>query len=225
MVRLNKSLHVTSAKLLDPNALKTLPRLPILLYLLGLPLLIAMTEPTMNLQAQDDARRAGYDRPAGTPNQSRSVVTAKHGMVATSHPLAAQTGLDILKAGGNAADAAIAVNAMLGVVEPMSNGIGGDLFCIYWDNQTKQLYGLNASGRSPYAATRELFAERGLKEIPINGPLTWSVPGCVSGWQTLHNRFGTGSLKTLLSPAINTAREGFPVTEVIAHYWKSSQPT
>jgi len=181
-----------------------------------------MTEPTMNLQAQDDARRAGYDRPAGTPNQSRSVVTAKHGMVATSHPLAAQTGLDILKAGGNAADAAIAVNAMLGVVEPMSNGIGGDLFCIYWDNQTKQLYGLNASGRSPYAATRELFAERGLKEIPINGPLTWSVPGCVSGWQTLHNRFGTGSLKTLLSPAINTAREGFPVTEVIAHYWKSS---
>jgi len=109
------------------------------------------------------------------------------------------------------------------VVEPMSNGIGGDLFCIYWDNATQKLYGLNASGRSPYQATRALYAERELKEIPIKGPLTWSVPGCVSGWQALQQRFGSRTLKQLLLPAITTAREGFPVTQVIGHYWESAE--
>ena len=108
---------------------------------------------------------AAYDR-GGDPHQSRSVVIARHGMVATSHPLAAQVGLDVLKAGGNAADAAIATNAMLGVVEPMSCGIGGDLFVIYWDAKTQKLYGLNASGRSPYKLNREVFAEKGLTRFP-----------------------------------------------------------
>src|SRR5213078_4610380 len=104
----------------------------------------------------------------------RSVVSAPHGMVATSHPLAAQVGLDILKKGGNAVDAAIAVNAALGLMEPMSCGIGGDLYAIVWDSKTKKLYGLNASGRSPYKASRAYFADKGLREIPMTGPLSWS---------------------------------------------------
>ena len=186
---------------------------------------VLMTEPVLDAQAQDQTRQAGYDRPVSPSNQSRSVVVAKNGIVATSHPLAAQTGLDILKSGGNAVDAAIAVNAMLGVVEPMSNGIGGDLYCIYWDNKSKKLYGLNASGRSPYKATREYFAEQGHREIPLFGPLAWSVPGCVSGWQALSERFGSVPLKKSLAPSIHTAREGFPVSEVIAHYWNVAAPS
>ena len=127
---------------------------------------------------------AGYDRPGDNPKQSRSVVLGRHGMVATSHPLAAQVGLDVLKAGGNAADAAIAVNAMLGVVEPMNCGIGGDLFAIYWDSKTEKLHGLNASGRSPYRMTRRVFAERGLTSIPIDGPgtIATEVPRPESHW-------------------------------------------
>ena len=123
---------------------------------------------------------AGYDRPAANPRQSRSVVVAKHGIVATSHPLAAQAGLDILKAGGNAADAAIAANAMLGLAEPMSCGIGGDLFVIYWDAKTQKLYGLNASGRSPYTLNRDVFKREGAEEHSRpTACLSWSVPGCV----------------------------------------------
>ncbi|MCA9115949.1 MAG: gamma-glutamyltransferase family protein, partial [Planctomycetaceae bacterium] len=153
------------------------------------------------------------------------MVLARHGMVATSHPLAAQAGLRILEAGGNAADAAIAVNAMLGVVEPMSCGIGGDVFVIYWDNKTQKLYGLNGSGRSPAALNRDVFREKGLAQIPDTGPLSWSVPGCVDGWETLRERFGNGLLSELLQPAITTAEEGFPVTEVIAGYWRASEPS
>lgn len=163
-----------------------------------------------------------YDRPAQHAHQSRSVVVARHGIVATSHPLAAQAGLDILKSGGNAVDAAIATNAMLGVVEPMSCGIGGDLFVIYWDNKSKKLYGLNASGRSPFRLNREVFREKGLKEIPELGPLSWSVPGCVDGWETLRARFGTRPLAELLQPGIETADSGFPVSEIIAAGWKAS---
>ncbi len=135
-----------------------------------------------------------YDRPSGDPHQSRSVVIATGGMVATSHPLAAAVGLDILKSGGNAVDAAIATNAMLGLVEPMSCGIGGDLFVIYWDAKTKTLHGLNASGRSPYAINRQVFADQQLDEIPVDGPLSWSVPGCVDGWFELHDKFGKQSI-------------------------------
>ena len=170
----------------------------------------------------DGGQGSEYARPARHPNQSRSVQLAKHGMVATSHPLAAQTGLDILKSGGNAADAAVAASAMMGLVEPMSCGIGGDLFVIYWDNQTRKLTGLNASGRSPQGLTREVFHSQNMSQIPIDGPLSWSVPGCVDGWSELLNRHGTQSLIELLTPSIQTAKEGFPVPEVIAGYWSSA---
>ena len=166
---------------------------------------------------------AGYDRPGRDPHASRSVTVARHGIVATSQPLAAQVGLDVLKRGGNAADAAIATCAMLGVVEPMSGGIGGDLFAIYWDSKTQKLYGLNGSGRSPYAISRDVFKKRGLQSIPETGILSWSIPGCVGGWETLHQRFGTAEWKSLLAPAIETAEDGFAVTEVIARYWAGSE--
>jgi gamma-glutamyltranspeptidase/glutathione hydrolase len=164
------------------------------------------------------------ERHPPTPYQvGRSVVMAPHGMVATSHPLAVQVGLDVLKDGGNAIDAAIAVDAALGLMEPMSCGIGGDLYALVWDAKTHKLYGLNASGRAPYRATRALFAEKGLKEIPGTGPLSWSVPGCVDGWDVLRKRFGTRSFAQLLGPSIRYAEEGFPVTEVIAGYWHGAE--
>lgn len=174
------------------------------------------------LQALFPVMASEYDRPAQYAHQSRSVVVTRHGMVATSHPLAAEAGLDILKSGGNAVDAAIATNAMLGVVEPMSCGIGGDLFVIYWDNKSKKLYGLNASGRSPFLLNRGVFREKGLKEIPELGPLSWSVPGCVDGWETLRARFGTRPLAELLQAGIDTAQSGFPVSEIIAAGWQAS---
>jgi gamma-glutamyltranspeptidase/glutathione hydrolase len=153
----------------------------------------------------------------------RSVVMAPHGMVATSQPLAAQVGLDILRRGGNAVDAAVATDAALGLMEPMSCGIGGDLYALVWDAREMKLYGLNASGRSPYAATRALFAEKGLKEIPTTGPLSWSVPGCVDGWDQLRKRFGSMGFNQLLDPSIRYAEEGFPVSEIIALGWQGSR--
>ncbi len=155
----------------------------------------------------------------------RSVTLAPHGMVATSHPLATQIGLDVLKNGGNAIDAAVAANAALGLMEPMSCGVGGDLYAIVYDAKTHKLYGLNASGRSPDKATREFFAAQGLKEIPLRGPLSWSVPGCVDGWDQLLQRFGTRSLGQVLEPTIRYAEQGFPVTEVIAGYWAAAART
>src|SRR5260221_150553 len=125
-------------------------------------------------------------------------VLAEHGMAATSHKKAVAIGVEILKRGGNAVDAAIAMNAAMGVVEPMSCGAGGDLYAIVWDAKTKKLYGLNASGRSPYKATREYFADKKLKEIPTSGPLSSSVPGCVDGWDELRKRFGRMSFDQLL---------------------------
>ncbi len=166
---------------------------------------------------------AAYDRPGANAGQSRSEVIAQHGIVATSQPLAAQAGLDILKVGGNAVDAAIAANAVIGVTEPMSCGIGGDLFVIYWDAKTKKLYGLNASGRSPYNLNRAVFQEKGLKEIPYQGPLSWSVPGCVDGWEMLRTRFGSKPYSELLAPAIRFAEEGFPVSEIIGRGWKGAE--
>lgn len=145
-------------------------------------------------------------------------------MVATSHPLAAQAGLSVLASGGNAVDAAIATNAMLGVVEPMSCGIGGDLFVLYWDAKTEKLYGLNASGRSPLKLTAKTLLDAGHQSIPVDGPLSWSVPGCVDGWQTLLDRFGTRSLQELLEPAAITAESGFPVSEIIAGHWEHAVP-
>jgi gamma-glutamyltranspeptidase/glutathione hydrolase len=166
---------------------------------------------------------AAERHPSAPYRVGRSVVMAPNGIVATSHPLAAQVGLDILKKGGNAIDAAIATNAALGLVEPMSCGIGGDLFAIVWDAKTQKLYGLNASGRSPYKATRRLFAEKGLTEIPTTGPLSWSVPGCVDGWEELRKRFGSMSLEQILESPIRYAENGFPVSEVIAGSWQGSE--
>jgi gamma-glutamyltranspeptidase/glutathione hydrolase len=161
-----------------------------------------------------------HDRPAGPPHKSRSAVVARDGMAATSQPLATAAALRVLQQGGNAIDAAIAANAVLGVVEPMSCGLGGDLFAIVWDAKTQKLYGLNASGRSPYAATRAFFREKQLAAIPTSGPLSWSVPGCVDGWAELQARFGSKSLAEVLAPAIEYAERGFPVSEIIAEDWQ-----
>lgn len=165
----------------------------------------------------------GYSRPARSPHSSRSEVIAPTGMVAASQPLAAQVGIDILKAGGNAIDAAVAVNAMLGLVEPHMNGVGGDLFAIVWDASTQQLYGLNATGRAPYEINRQVFARQGLDRVPGGGPLTWTVPGAVDGWDQLLDRFGTMDFADVLAPAIRYARQGFPVSEIIQRQWAGSE--
>ncbi len=158
------------------------------------------------------------DRITGRAFATRSEVIAKNGMVATSHPLATQTGLDILKKGGNAIDAAIAANAALGLMEPTGCGIGGDLFAIIWSTKDKKLYGLNASGRSPGKMNLKYFKDRGMTEIPPYGPLPVTVPGCVDGWFEMNSRFGTMTMEQILTPAIAYAREGFPVTELIGYY-------
>lgn len=166
----------------------------------------------------------GYtqDRVTGRNFATRSEVIAVQGMAATSQPLATQVCLDVLKAGGNAIDAAIAGNAMLGLVEPTGNGIGGDLFAIIWDSESGRLYGLNASGRSPESLTLEYFRENGYTFIPSYGPLPVSVPGCVDGWFEMHDKFGSLDMEEILAPAIQYAREGFPVTELIAYYMQRS---
>ncbi len=164
------------------------------------------------------------DRVTGRPFATRSEVIAPHGMAATSHPLATQIALDILKQGGSAADAAIAANAALGLMEPTGNGIGGDLFAIVWDAKTQKLHGLNGSGRSPKSLTLDYFKQQGMKAIPAHGPLPVSVPGAVDGWFTLHKKFGKLPMKTLLAPTIQYARDGHPVAELIAWYWQRSAP-
>jgi gamma-glutamyltranspeptidase/glutathione hydrolase len=169
------------------------------------------------------AAHAG-DRITGASFATRSEVIATHGMVATSHPLATQVGLDVLKQGGTAIDAAIAANAALGLMEPVSNGVGGDLFAIVWDAKTKKLYGYNGSGRSPKALTLKWFQEHDYTAIPPLGPLPVNVPGCVDAWFALHDRFGKLPMEDVLAPAIAYARDGFPVTELIAYYWNLSVP-
>ncbi len=163
---------------------------------------------------------AAQDRETGRAFATRSEVIAHNGMVATSQPLATEVALQILKDGGSAVDAAIAANAMLGLVEPTGSGIGGDLFAIVRDAATTRLYGLNASGRSPKSLTLEEFRRRGITAIPAYGPLPVSVPGAVDGWFELHGRFGKLSIAEVLAPAVQYARDGFPVTEIIAYYWQ-----
>ena len=158
------------------------------------------------------------DRITGHDFATRSEVIARNGMAATSQPLATQVALDILKKGGNAIDAAIAANAVLGLVEPTGCGIGGDLFAIIWSADKGKLYGLNASGRSPRSLKLEYFKDIGYEFIPSRGPLPVSVPGCVDGWYEMHDMFGRLPMKDILQPAISYAREGFPVTELIAYY-------
>jgi len=160
------------------------------------------------------------DRITGRTFATRSEVIAQSGMAATSQPLATQVALDILKQGGSAVDAAIAANAMLGLVEPTGNGIGGDIFAIIWDAKTQKLYGLNGSGRSPYSLTLDYFKKNNIKRIPSYGVLPVSVPGAVDGWFEMHKRFGKLQMKDNLAPAIRYAREGFPLSELIAYLWQ-----
>jgi gamma-glutamyltranspeptidase/glutathione hydrolase len=166
------------------------------------------------------------DRLTGKSFATRSDVLARRGMVASSQPLATQAGVAILQQGGSAVDAAIAVNACLGLMEPTGCGIGGDLFAINWDAHSGQLYGLNASGRSARGAShadmRAALERAGEECIPVLGPLSVSVPGCVAGWFALHERFGRLPMQAVLAPAIQYAESGFPVSELIAHYWQGS---
>src|SRR6185295_6136342 len=176
---------------------------------------------TLQLDAQ-------IDRITGKNFATRSEVLARHGMVCTSVPLATQVGVDILKRGGSAVDAAIAANATLGLTEPVSNGVGGDLFAIVYNARENKLYGLNGSGRSPlglsYEQMKAELAKLHRETIPPLGMLPISVPGCVDAWAELHKKFGKLSLGDDLSGAIHYAQEGFPVTQLIASYWQRSIP-
>jgi len=165
------------------------------------------------------------DRVTGRDFATRSEVIAQNGMAATSQPLATQAAIDILKKGGNAIDAAIAANAVLGVVEPTGCGVGGDLFAIIWSAEKQKLYGLNASGRSPRSLKLDYLKKQGLTTIPSTGPLPVSVPGCVDGWFEMHDMFGHLPIRDILQPAINYARDGFPVSEVIAYYLERNTQT
>jgi gamma-glutamyltranspeptidase/glutathione hydrolase len=156
------------------------------------------------------------------PVQGRSVIETKFGIVATSQPLASMAGVQILERGGNAVDAAIAANATLGLMEPTSNGIGGDMFAIVYDAKSKKLYGLNSSGWSPKALTPALLASKGITTMPERGIYSVTVPGVVAGWDALRQRFGTQPFSTLLAPAIYYAEQGFPVNQVTAGLWSHS---
>lgn len=164
------------------------------------------------------------DRVTGFDFATRSPVLATEAMAATSQPLATQVALDVMKKGGNAIDAAIAANALLGLVEPTGNGMGGDIFAIVWDAKSKKLYGLNGSGRSPKSLSRQWFIDNGYEKIPSHGPLPVSVPGAVDGWFMLHDRFGHLPMAEVLKPTIEYAEKGFPVTQLIAYYWNRSVP-
>ncbi len=168
------------------------------------------------------------DRVTGRSFATRSEVIAQHGMACTSQPLATQIALEVLKSGGSAVDAAIAADAALGLMEPTGSGMGGDLFAIVYDAKTKKLHGLNASGRSPrglsYEQLKAELERLKVSTIPKYGMLPISVPGCVDGWFTLHGRFGKLPMAQVLAPAIRYAREGFPVSELIAFYWGRSVP-
>ncbi len=165
---------------------------------------------------------SAQDRRSGKPWTTRSEVIAQNGMVCSSHPLATQVGIDVLKKGGTAADAAIAVNACLGLMEPTGCGVGGDLFAIVWDARTQKLYGLNASGTAPQGLSLRYFKEKGMDKIPPYGPLPVSVPGCVDGWFQLHGKFGKLPMGEIMQPAIDYAEKGFPLTEVIAPAFRQS---
>lgn len=159
------------------------------------------------------------DRITGRSFATRSEVIARQAMAATSQPLATQAALEIMRAGGNAIDAAIAANAVLALVEPTGCGLGGDLFAIVWEEKTRKLHGLNACGRSPASLSLSEFERRGLKSIPALGPLPVSVPGCVDGWFELSARLGSLPMSQVLAPAIRYARDGAPISELIAFYW------
>lgn len=181
-------------------------------------LVIAMTTVSSHAQLPGD-------RPAPNPRSTRSVVMARNGIIATSQPLASAAGLAVLQQGGNAIDAAVTAAAVLSVVEPTMNGVGGDLFALVYDPKTKSVRALNASGRAPAAATIEEFKRRNLDSIPYRGELSVSVPGVVDGWSELLAKHGTITLDKALQPAIRYAREGYAVSEIIAYQWKDQEAT
>ena len=164
---------------------------------------------------------AGQHVDAQDRSQGRSMVISRNGIVAAESPLAAQAGVRILERGGNAVDAAIATNAMMGVVEPMMNGIGGDLFAIVYDAKADKLYGINASGWAPKGLTIEYLQKQGIRSTPQQGVNAITVPGAVDGWQKLADKFGRKKLAEDLAAAIRTAQDGFPVPEWTAAYWAS----
>jgi len=160
------------------------------------------------------------DRPAGNPRGTRSAVMARHGVIATSQPLATAAGLRVLQSGGNAIDAAVTAATVLSVVEPTMNGPGGDLFALVYSAKDHKVHGLNASGRAPALATIDEYKRRGLQRIPLRGELSVSVPGVVDGWNELLTKYGTRTLAQALEPAIAYARDGYAVSEIIAMQWK-----
>ena len=167
--------------------------------------------------------RAGMHA-AENRTQARSVVITRYGIVATEHPLASQIGARVLADGGNAMDAAIAANAAMGLMGPMANGLGGDMFAIVYEAKTGKLYGLNASGWAPAGLTPEFLRSKGVSSMPQHGIHSVTVPGVVDGWTKLNQRFGRRKLGALLAPTIRYAEEGFPVTEIFASYWAASEP-
>src|SRR5579871_1043961 len=174
-----------------------------------------------SLSAQEDAPAANANRqPQPTRQQGRSLVISRYGMVATSQTLASQAGAQVLEAGGNAIDAAIAANAVMGVVEPESDGLGGDLFAIYYEAKSGKYYGLNSSGWAGTHATVDMLKSKGITQMPQDGIYSVSVPGMIAGWDALRTRFGTMPLSKLLASAISYAQDGFPVTEWIAEDWE-----
>src|SRR5207248_3065514 len=183
------------------------PRYPVF-YMRRIALLLVMSFPALTF-AQDRS-------------QARSMVITRRGIVATAQTLASQAGAQVLARGGSAVDAAIAANAVLGVVEPMMNGIGGDLFALVWEAHTGKLTGINASGWAPKKLTPKFLKEQGYSTMPANGIHTVTVPGCVDGWGKLHKRFGRLPWRDLFKPAIFYATNGFPVTELIQYDWDNS---
>ena len=173
---------------------------------------IAMSTTLSALEAQDRS-------------QSRSMAMSQHGIAASENVLASQVGASILEHGGNAIDAAVAMNAMMGLVAPMNDGIGGDLFAIVYDAKSRKLFGLNASGWSPRALTAQYLRARGMAEMPQKGINSVTVPGAVDGWDMLLRKFGRKTFADVLAPAIMYAEEGFPVGEVVSAYWHDSEQT
>ena len=186
-------------------------------------LLFVLAGAVLIMTTSSDQQIAPGDRPSGNIRGTRSPAVGRNGMIATSQTLASAAGLRVLQEGGNAIDAAVTAAAVLAVVEPSMNGIGGDLLALVYDAKTKKVYGLDSTGRSAYAATPEEFAKRGIKQMPGGGVLTVDVPGVVEGWHQLLTRFGTISLAKAMAPAIQYARDGFPVAELMAAEWKENE--
>ncbi len=186
-------------------------------------LVVAAIATSSAQQNTDRVRALPGDRPAANIHATRSAVFGRNGMIATSQPMASAAGLKVLQEGGNAIDAAVTAAAVLAVVEPSMTGIGGDLFAIVYDAKTKTLHALNASGRSAYAATPQEYAKRGQTRMPGTGVLSVTVPGVVEGWSELLSKYGTLSMAKAVAPAVDYAKNGYAVSEIISGQWKASE--